>query len=149
MVKRLLVMGVIVLCFGTITVIWLKASSELTLSKPVLIDQKEDDFILHMRIENSTEGFRILHSLEYTGQEPVTIEHRTPLTFVSFGVDKSTFTGSPVTKALQPGDIYRPNVISETYNVLKKGVGQVYVHCQFKVGDKLMNITVNKDLNLK
>ncbi|WP_112180691.1 MULTISPECIES: hypothetical protein [Paraliobacillus] len=149
MIKRLVIMAIILLAFGSTTVIWLDSTKTTTLAETVSIDQKENDFILHMRIENSDEGFRILHSLEYVGAEQVTIEHRTPLTSISINTDTSDFTGSPVSKILEPGDIYRPHKSAIIEESLEEGTHKVYMNCQFYYKEEQINIKIEKDIEFQ
>ncbi|CQR47856.1 hypothetical protein BN1058_02187 [Paraliobacillus sp. PM-2] len=149
MIKRLTIMSFIVLLLGTATVIWLRASSTTTLAEPVVIDQQKGDFILHMRIENNAEGIRVLHSLEYTGEKPITIKHRTPLTYLSFGAEKSNFTGSPISKTIQSGDIYRTTPMRKVFKPLENGSNKLYIHCQFMADDNLVNIRIEKDIKIQ
>lgn len=149
MIKRLVIMSFIVLFLGITTVVWLKASSTTTLAEPVVINQQEGEFILHMRIENGSEGFNVLHSLEYVGEEPVTIEHRTPMTFLSFGASNSDFTGSPISKTLQPGDIYRTKAKSKIYEKTSEGSDKIYVHCQFIADGEEINMNIEQELSVR
>ncbi len=142
-------MSLIVVLLGAATVVWLRSSTATTLAEPVIINQQEGNFILHMRIENNSEGFRVLHSLEYVGEHPITITHRTPLTFLSYGVKKSDFTGSPISKELYPGDIYRTNTTSKVYGSITKGDQKVYIHCQFETENDTINIRIDKDIILR
>lgn len=146
MLKRLLIMGLILLSLGALTVYLLEQTSTTTLAETVSVDKEQDAFILHLRIENNDDGFRILHSLEYVGEEEVSIEHRTPLTYISFNNNRSNFTGSPVSKTLQAGDIYRPEVTSKIYEPLEAGTHTVYIHCQFSKDNQPINIKIEKEI---
>lgn len=146
MIKRLVIMGFILLVIGATTVYWLDKTTTTTLAETVSTDQEEKDFILHMRIENSDDGFRILHSLEYIGEEQVTIEHRTPLISISFNTDTSDFTGSPVSKTLESGDIYRPHQSALIEEPLEAGTHTVYMTCQFYYKEEFINIKIEKDI---
>lgn len=142
-------MSFILILLGSGTVIWLRASSTTALAEPVVIHKQEGDFILHMRMENGSEGLRILHSLEYVGQEPVTLKHRTPLTYISFGVNKSNFTGSPISKTIQPGDIYRTTPTRKIFHPLENGSNALYVHTQFYANNEVINIEIEKNIEIK
>lgn len=146
MIKRIVIMGFILLVIGATTVYWLDNTTTTTLAETVSTDQEEKDFILHMRIENSDDGFRILHSLEYIGEEQVTIQHRTPLISISFNTDTSDFTGSPVSKTLESGDIYRPHQSAVKQEPLEKGTHTVYMTCQFYYNEEYVNIKIEKDI---
>ncbi|MFB1051594.1 hypothetical protein [Paraliobacillus sp. JSM ZJ581] len=149
MIKRFAIMSVIVILLGLGTIVWFRTSSTKTLAEPVVIHKQEGNFILHMRMENNTEGFRVLHSLEYVGEKPITITHRTPLTYLSFGARKSNFTGSPISKTIQPGDIYRTTPTRKVFKPLENGSNTLYIHCQFIADEEVINIKIEKNVNIQ
>ncbi|RYG73998.1 hypothetical protein EU245_03785 [Lentibacillus lipolyticus] len=66
------------------------------------------DFIMHIRVEQADEGFRVFRSVQYTGKEMVKVEHQTPLISVSFKYADHDYTGSTVSKTLRQGSSYHP-----------------------------------------
>lgn len=138
-------MTVVLLLVGSASVYWVKETTNAQLVETVKVSKQEDDFTLHIRVENHDEGFQILRSIQYDGDESVKIEHRTPLTAVSINQSGSDFTGSPVTKTLNPGDIYTPQE-PLSYKSLGKGEYLLYVHSQFFVDGKQVNITCESEI---
>ena len=146
MIKRFLVMSLVVASLSVAIVYWLEGITTTTLAETLSVKENKDAFILHMRIENNDKGFRVLHSLEHTGDEQVTIEHRTPLTSISIDARQSDFTGSTTSKTLQPGDIYRPDNTPAVYDSLKAGSHDIYIHCQFLIDGEPVNIELEKEI---
>ncbi|GGM20043.1 hypothetical protein GCM10011351_02350 [Paraliobacillus quinghaiensis] len=146
MIKRFLVMSLVVAGLSVAIFYWAGGLTTTTLAETLSIKENKEAFILHMRIENSEQGFRVLHSLEYTGDEQVTIEHRTPLTSISIDARQSDFTGSTTSKTLHPGDFYRPDNTPASYDSLEAGHHDVYIHCQFFIEGEPVDIEIEKEI---
>ena len=71
-----------------------------------VFSSRQDDFILHIRVEEMNKGIRILRSLQYVGKDTVEIKHQTPLISVSLQNRNHDYTGSTVKKTLKTGNIY-------------------------------------------
>ncbi len=56
------------------------------------------DFVMHIQVERMDEGFRVYRSVQYTGEDPVTVKHQTPLISLSFKRRNHDYTGSTVAK---------------------------------------------------
>ncbi|MDL4842176.1 hypothetical protein [Aquibacillus rhizosphaerae] len=150
MIKRLLIMVIVVTVLSIVGVYWMKGSTNAELVGTVKVSEQQDNFIVHIRVENSDEGIKIFRSLEYIGQEIVVIDHRTPLTSVNINKQNNDFTGSPVTKTLDPGDIYRPQeAIAIPDGTLDKGKSTMYVHTQFFIDGEAINIKSEKELTFE
>ncbi len=137
-----------ILSIGLAIVYILQERTNAKLSEPVIMNTEHGDFILHLRVENTEEGFQVLRSLEYTGSDPVMIEHRTPLIAVSIDHTRHAYTGSPVRRVLEPGDIY----LSEQpliFTFRDKGKYVLYAQCQFRMNEEEMNIKLEKDLQFE
>ncbi|MFD1849223.1 hypothetical protein [Oceanobacillus bengalensis] len=94
------------------------------------------DFILHMKVEKANNGINVFQSLQYVGEEPIEIEHQTPLISVSLGNKNHDFTGSMVSKRLEMGNIYRQEKVKLLPKV--KGESDLHMKANFHVeGEKV------------
>ena len=141
--RRLLIMVTILLVVGASTVYVLKETGRAKLLETVKLSKQVDDFILHIRVESTKEGIQVLRSLEYKGKDSVDLLHRTPLISISLGRKHPNFTGSPVNKTLNPGDIYYPQE-SKDYSTLEAGDYTLFVHCQFVLNNELIEIKTDE-----
>src|SRR5690625_7311503 len=57
--------------------------SYVTLTENKTISKSLDDFILHVRVNDNKDGVEVMHSIQYTGEDSVEIQHQTPLVSVS------------------------------------------------------------------
>ncbi|WP_163536651.1 hypothetical protein [Gracilibacillus sp. YIM 98692] len=137
--RKILITLVLILGVTWLFGFFIKESMTTSLVETVKIKEQYEDFIVHVRIEETTEGFQVLRSLEYIGEEEVEIKHRTPLTQVTFTKDNGTFTGSHVQNTLKPGYSYHPQQPLHM-SPLNKGRHTVYIHSQFMVDGKEVNI---------
>ncbi|MBM7572192.1 hypothetical protein [Aquibacillus albus] len=145
MLKQIVVIAFLLLVIGISAMFWMKEYSSAQLVGPINVKEEKGDFILHVRVDNMENGVEVLSSLEYSGKDSVTLNHRTPLTAVSFHVERNDFTGSPVSKQMDPGDIYHPQP-PVTFTSLGKGTYRLYIHSQFFVKGKPINITTEKEI---
>ncbi len=99
-------------------------------------------------MENHENGLQVLRSLEYIGTETITLSHRTPLIGLSINHDNPKFTGSPVTKIMDPGDIYHPDDL-QVFAFREPGSYTLFVHCQLEVNGEPINIRINRDFIFK
>lgn len=113
-----------------------RASASLFTNKS--ISKRVDDFILHIYVEDGEEGFQVFRSIEYIGDDPIEINHQTPLISVSFQQKNHDFTGSNVSKTLNHGMSYYPQdelVLAKP----KKGKYPIYVCARFNIkGERLI-----------
>lgn len=147
MVKRFFSMSLFLAILVTALIYFMGMVSDPTLAGTVKIDEKKDNFILHIRVEDAEKGFRILRSLEYRGDKPVTVHHPSPLVSVSLNENTHTFTGSPVEKELKKGEIYhitQPLV----YEGIEKGNHQLFVKALFTANGKQIEIDCHRKLVL-
>ncbi|WP_186577645.1 hypothetical protein [Aquibacillus kalidii] len=146
MIKRISVLTLILIVFGMATVYFLNETTTAELKDTVKIREEQGDFIVHLRVEKvENKGYQILRSIEYQGKEPITIEHRTPLIAVSVNRSNAHFTGSPVTKTLNPGDIYHPQE-PKNDEPLDRGEHMLYIHTQFVTDGETVDIKTNKPI---
>ncbi|MDC3412736.1 hypothetical protein NC797_04595 [Aquibacillus sp. 3ASR75-11] len=137
--KRLIGLLFILMVVISGTFYLVMGSSKAKLTEPVEMNKVNDDFILHVRAERTDQGFQVLRSLEYKGEEQITIMHRTPLISISVEYDKPRFTGSPVTQTLDPGDVYYPQE-PRVYSSLEKGEYTLFANGQFYFNGQIINI---------
>lgn len=109
------------------------------LTNNIKIEESEGDFIVHINVVKTEEGFQILRSLEYKGEQGIQISHRAPLIEVMINKNNPEFTGSPIEKELLPGSHYHPQGPIQFMN-LDKGIHEVYVHAQFETEKETINI---------
>lgn len=137
MSKKYIIVFILIACLGISLFFIINTLQKSTLVEPVKIEEQYKDFIVHIRIEPLNEGFQVLRSIEYTGDERIEIDHRSPLTQVSIGMDNGVFTGSPSTKQMAPGYQYHPQK-PLVFDSLEKGEHTVYIHTQFfKEGNRI------------
>lgn len=105
-----------------------------SLSAAISSSKQVEDFILHVRVEETDNGIRVLQSLQYVGKEEIVIEHQTPLVSVSFLHDNHDYTGSSVSKVLNEGNIYPQKIVS--FPSPEKGECNLYVNARFNVGNE-------------
>jgi len=111
--------------------------SYVTLTENKTISKSLDDFILHVRVNDNKDGVEVMHSIQYTGEDSVEIQHQTPLVSVSMVNAKHDFTGSYVTKPMEEGDIYHSPQKADILSSLNKNECNLYVKAKFQVeGEK-------------
>lgn len=110
-----------------------------SLAETVILEGQHEDFVVHIQIEPDQDGVRVLRSLQYIGDEDITIEHRSPLTQITINTDNAVFTGSTIKKHLQQGSQY---YTQEPLRIpaLNKGTHVIYVHTQFKKDGEQIDI---------
>lgn len=139
MLKKGLLIISIILCLFLIGYIVKEALYQPQLVENIKLEESSGDFIVHINIEKTKEGFRILRSLEYTGDKKIEIRHRSPLIEVMIGKKNPEFTGSPVTIQLNPGAHYHPEE-PLTFHQLDKGSYDIFVHAQFETNEETIDI---------
>ncbi|WP_226034546.1 hypothetical protein [Aquibacillus saliphilus] len=143
--KKIIILILLIVLTISGTIYWLNETSSAKLIETYKIREQKDDFIVHIRVERNGDGFQILRSLQYIGSETITIDHRTPLTSVSINQENHDFTGSHVTKTLEPNYIYHPQE-PESYSPLEKGSYNLYIHSQFFVDGEPFNVYSEQEI---
>ncbi|SHM89127.1 hypothetical protein [Gracilibacillus kekensis] len=143
--KKITIVIAIIACIGAISLLILKGIVKPSLDESVKIEEQYEDFIVHIRIEKTEEGFQVLRSIEYIGKEDIMVRHRTPLTQVTINADNAVFTGSPISKQMEPGLQYHPQEPLK-FPSLDKGVHKVYVHTQFFIEEKRIDIKTKSEI---
>lgn len=64
----------------------------------------EDDFLLHIRIQQTNEGVQVQNSIQFLGDGTVVVEHKNPLISVSYNTH--SFDGETVQRQMSNGSIY-------------------------------------------
>ncbi|MFC3039925.1 hypothetical protein ACFOGI_06635 [Virgibacillus xinjiangensis] len=103
---------------------------ERDLQEERYIKKESGEFVLHVKIGRKEDKIEVLRSLQYLGKESIEIEHRTPLASVSFGHRNHDFTGSPVHRRLNSGDIYLPKT-DAIFSLNEENACKVYIHAEF------------------
>ncbi|SDJ76144.1 hypothetical protein [Sediminibacillus albus] len=145
MFKKTLLVAAIMAVIGAAAAYWLAETSSAKLAEPVKVNEQADDFIIHVQVEKKDKGFQVLRSLEYIGEEPVELLHRTPLISLDVNREMNDFTGSPVTKELDPGDVYHPQD-PKLFKPLDKGTHTLYITCEFYLNGELKSIQTEKEM---
>lgn len=132
--KKALVLSLIVIgCFiGIIN--WQFGQVNAKLAKNKEVKKQLDNFILHMRVDETEEGIQVLRSLQYMGEETVEIKHQAPLISVSLSHENHDFTGSLVTKKMNSGNIYTQEKL--VFAAPEKGECNLYVQARFMADDE-------------
>ncbi|MFC4404742.1 hypothetical protein [Gracilibacillus xinjiangensis] len=142
--KKIILSIILITCVGLLVTAFVKESMKTSLIETVKISEQYEDYIIHIRIEPTNDGFKVLRSLEYTGDERVEIKHRTPLTAVTINRNNPVFTGSHRTMVLNPGYNYPQEAIR--FSNLEKGSHTVYVHTQFFIENERIDIKSEGEL---
>ncbi|WP_066192744.1 MULTISPECIES: hypothetical protein [Gracilibacillus] len=116
-----------------------------SLTETVKFEEQYQDFVVHIQVEPMSEGFMVLRSIQYLGDEDIVIYHRAPLTQVTIDQDNPVFTGSEVEKQLNSGGQYYPQE-PLTFSSLKKGEHAIFIHTQFKLEGEQVNIKSEGEL---
>ncbi|UFU00851.1 hypothetical protein KO561_07940 [Radiobacillus kanasensis] len=143
--KRIIIISIIVV--GLITFIGISQITNAKLVEPVKVSKQVEDFVLHVRIEQNEKGFQVLRALEYKGEAEVEILHRTPLISISIDRNDHDFTGSPVSRKMDPGDKYARD--PKYFEPLEEGTHTIFIHGQFYVNDELINIEEKREITFK
>lgn len=120
-----------------------QAETELANGETNAIQQ--EDFILHIRVENVDEGFQVFRALQYVGEGSVEIEHHTPLISVSFKNKNHDYTGSTVTKSLNTGISYHPQS-AKRFKRPSEGTYTLFCEASFTVNDQHITIDHQQEL---
>ncbi|MGP4040470.1 hypothetical protein ACTWP4_11355 [Gracilibacillus sp. D59] len=146
--KRNTIVIAIIACIGTFLLFIIKDFQKTSLVETVKIEEQYEDFIVHIRIEGINDGFQVLRSVQYIGEENIMIQHRTPLTQITVNVDNATFTGSPISKQMKPGFHYHPQE-PLTFANLEKGDHKLFVHTQFFINGERIDIKTEKTISFQ
>ncbi|MFS0752016.1 hypothetical protein [Oceanobacillus sp. 1P07AA] len=65
----------------------------------------EDNFLLHIRTQETDDGVQVQNSIQYIGDPTVIVEHKNPLISVSYD-GKHSFEGETVQRQMSNGSIY-------------------------------------------
>ncbi|QDP40012.1 hypothetical protein [Radiobacillus deserti] len=134
----------IIVAIGCITFVCISQISNAKLVKPVKVSKQVEDFVLHVRIEQNEDGFQVLRALEYKGTKTVELLHRTPLISISIDRNNHDFTGSPVSRTMDPGDKYARD--PRHFEALEKGTHTIFIHGQFYVNNELVDIEETREI---
>ncbi|ENH97196.1 hypothetical protein J416_07142 [Gracilibacillus halophilus YIM-C55.5] len=146
--KKIWLVLLFITLIAIVVFIYIRGAISPTLANTVNVEKAYKDFIIHLRIEGTEDGFQVLRALEYTGDKKVSISHRTPLIEVSVGKDNGTFTGNLITKELQPSIRY---YAQEPLALDSKEVGEhkVYIHAQFLFQGEWQDIKTTKTITFE
>ncbi len=138
--KKVLIVTLVIITISIGVYLFLIFNHQPVLEKTVIFKEEYNDYIIHIRIEAvNKEQFQVLRSLEYIGQEKLSIKHRTPLIAITMDKDNPVFTGSHRNRLLLPGYHYHPQD-PLVYDNLTEGKHIIYVHTQFDDGEEIVNI---------
>ncbi|WP_208589416.1 hypothetical protein [Gracilibacillus suaedae] len=146
--KKYTIVIAIIACIGTVLLFVIKDLQKASLVETVKIEEQYEDFIVHIRAEETSDGFQVLRSIQYIGEENMMIQHRTPLTQVTINADNATFTGSPITKQMKPGYQYHPEQ-PLNFPALEKGDHKMYVHTQFFIDGERIDIKTEETISFQ
>ncbi|MGN8645186.1 hypothetical protein ACTNEO_03710 [Gracilibacillus sp. HCP3S3_G5_1] len=146
--KKYSIVITIIACIGTILLFVVKDIQKTSLVETVKIEEQYEDFIVHIQVEETSEGFQVLRSIQYLGDEVIVILHRTPLTQVTVDADNATFTGSPLSKKMEPDYQYYPQE-PLNFPALEKGDHTLYVHTQFFIDGERIDIKTEETISFQ
>ncbi|SFM01454.1 hypothetical protein SAMN04487943_106193 [Gracilibacillus orientalis] len=146
--KKYTIVIAIIACIGTVLLFVIKDLQKASLVETVKVEEQYEDFIVHIRIEETNNGFQVLRSIQYIGEEVITIQHRTPLTQITINADNATFTGSPISKQMKPGYQYHPQQ-PLNFSALEKGDHKLFVHTQFFIDEESVNIKTEETISFQ
>ncbi|MFC4556917.1 hypothetical protein ACFO3D_01685 [Virgibacillus kekensis] len=142
--RSLVVLFLLSVCLiGSLYWFYGRAGTELAAKKTVNVE--EDDFVLHIHVENDDSGFQVYRSLQYLGQGKVEITHRTPLISVSFKQKNHDYTGSNVTEVLDNGRSYYPQG-PVSFESPEQGTYKLYCETRFTVNGEKVRINLEETL---
>ena len=147
MLKKGIVFISISLCIFLVGFIVKEALYQPQLKTNIKIEESEGDFNVHITVEKTQDGFQILRSLEYRGDEGIQISHRTPLIEVMINKNNPEFTGSPVNRQLIPGSHYHPQGPLK-FDDIGEGIHDIYVHAQFETADEKIDIQTTGQIEI-
>jgi len=98
-------------------------------------------------VEEANEGIKLQHSLQYTGDKDIKLEHQTPLVSVAYDKDKHEYAENFVLRELKKGDIYYQE--GTTLPFPDKGHGELYIHAKFKVNGEKKSIKHTEKLKFQ
>lgn len=143
--KKFLYFLLILIVMGISLVLLFDDTGKLVASK--LMEEQVDDFLLRIHVEEGKEGIKVLHSIQYLGEEDVEVTHRTPLVSISLDYKNHDFTGSPVTKIMKQGEIYYQEEV--VFPQQEKGISKLYVHAQFYCAGDEVNMEYVDELKFQ
>lgn len=117
------------------------------LVEDITVSKEMDDFILHIRIENTQEGIEVFRSLQYVGNEEVVVHHQSPLISVSIDHKNHDFTGSPVNRTLKSGNVYIPQDPDIFPIPRSEKMTNIYFEARFKVNGEWIVIDHVEELH--
>ena len=148
MLKRGLLIISTTICLFFIGFIVKEAVYQPQLAKNIKLEESKGDFIVHITVEKTNDGFQILRSLEYTGDKKIEISHRSPLIEVMIGKNTPEFTGSPVPIQLTPGTHYHPEE-PLAFQHMDKGSHDIFVHAQFETMEETIDILTKGTIDIQ
>lgn len=127
-----------------------------------IIDQKEvtvemnqydeaqvDDFILHTRVEQVSDGIKVYSSLQYVGSDAVRVESTIPLIFATLNETENPFIDqSEEDKHFEKGSIYHPEEMV-VFSTPEKGIHDLHIQAHFFVEHTEVSIQIEKELRVK
>ncbi|WP_174613078.1 hypothetical protein [Virgibacillus ihumii] len=138
------IVAILIILAGSYYFYYTYANAELTADNTTA-SVSADDFVLHVRVENEEDGFRVYRSLQYVGEGEVNVVHQTPLISVSFRHKNHDYTGSTVSKLLGEDSNYHPQG-PKHFESPKMGEYTLYCKAKFSVGGKERKIMHQEEL---
>ncbi|TRM12226.1 hypothetical protein FH966_11340 [Lentibacillus cibarius] len=135
-----------VIAFISLYLFYARGQAELVCDKASQV--VKDDFIMHIRVEDLEDGFKVFRSIQYTGDKPVEMKHQTPLVSLSFKNRNHDYTGNHITKTLRKGSIYHPQK-PKTFQDPTPGEYNLYCESAFTVDGKEVAIKLKEKLTFE
>ncbi|MFD1415419.1 hypothetical protein [Oceanobacillus jeddahense] len=121
----------------------LEEDQAMEITKTVSLD---DLFLLHIQFSGEADNIQVKCSLQYIGEEEVTIQHQTPLVSLSAHEDVHRVTGGYVYRTLHNSDIYyQPNMEIEDVE-FEDGI--IYFQVRYQMNGEEKVFTFEEEINL-
>ncbi|MGJ9458608.1 hypothetical protein [Oceanobacillus sp. CF4.6] len=110
---------------------------------------KVEDFLLHIRIEESNQGVQVKCSLQYIGEDRTLIEHQLPFVSVSYTNTNHNFKEGNrfISQELGSGGIYY--LPTEILPFPEAGDTNIYINATFKANGNQIHIDHNEELSFQ
>lgn len=143
--RKAILLFLILIIVGIGIGVWLNKTGELATTTSLM--QRENDFLLHLRVEEGEKGIKVLHSIQYLGEEDIKMLHKKPLVSISLNNNEHYFTGSTVSKNMKNGAIYHQEEV--VFPLQNKGMRDLYIHAQFMLDGEEVNIQHVEELHFQ
>ncbi|MFC2949448.1 hypothetical protein [Virgibacillus sediminis] len=136
MMRRIFVISIVSLT-AVLAVTYIFIQEEpVTLAEEKSAYKQNGEFILRIKVEGAEPDIIVHQSLQYIGEEPVEIKHRTPLVSVSLFHRNHDYTGSFMSRKMEKGDIHHQDAVAITVD--EKGKQNLYIQARFRAdGDEM------------